>query len=41
MAYFRAFSEVRIRSLTDETARIFVLQDGYAARIDGYVVEMS
>ena len=37
MAYFRAFSEVRMKSPTDEKARIFVLQDGYAARIDGWV----
>lgn len=37
MAYFRAFSEIRMKSLTDEKARIFILQDGYAARIDGRV----
>lgn len=37
MAYFRAFSDVRMKSLTDEKARIFVLQGGYAARIDGGV----
>ena len=37
MAYFRAFSEVRMKSLTGEKARIFILQDGYAARIGGWV----
>lgn len=37
MAYFRAFSEVRMKSLTDEKARIFVLKDGYVAGIGSWV----